>query len=86
MLWRIIGSDTALLWIGLYPDELGRFVERINEFSLELLKAQFKAADGMLDGVIVWGDVAYDKGMLFSPDYWRKYFKPGVKAMIPAAQ
>lgn len=82
MLWRIIGSDTALLWIGLYPDELARFVERINEFSLELLKAQFKAADGMLDGVIVWGDVAYDKGMLFSPDYWRKYFKPGVKAMV----
>ncbi len=82
MLWRIIGSKNALLWIGLYPEEIGRFVERINEFSIELLKGQFKAADGMLDGVIVWGDVAYDKGMLFSPDYWRKHFKPGVKAMI----
>ena len=82
MLWRIIGSDTALFWIGMYPDEVGRFVEKINDFALELLKAQFKAADGKLDGVIVWGDVAYDKGMLFSPDYWRKYFKPGVKAMV----
>ena len=82
MLWRIIGSDNALVWIGLYPDEVGRFVERINRFALELLKAQFKAADGMLDGVIVWGDVAYDKGMLFSPDYWRKHFKAGVKAMV----
>ncbi|MBA7664105.1 hypothetical protein ES703_72156 [subsurface metagenome] len=82
MLWRIIGSKNALLWIGLYPEEIGRFVGRISEFSLELLKGQFKAADGMLDGVIVWGDVAYDKGMLFSPDYWRKHFKPGVKAMI----
>ncbi|MBW8034628.1 MAG: hypothetical protein FVQ79_02925 [Planctomycetes bacterium] len=82
MLWRIIGSENALLWIGLYPDEIGRFVERINEFALELLKAQFKAADGMLDGVIVWGDVAYDKGMLFSPDFWRRHFKDGVKAMV----
>jgi len=81
-LWRIIGSKNALLWIGLYPDEVGRFVERINEFSLGLTEAQIKAADGMLDGMIIWGDVAYNNGMLFSPDYWRKYFKPGVKALI----
>ena len=32
MLWRIIGSENALLWIGLYPDELARFVERITAF------------------------------------------------------
>ena len=82
MLWRIIGSENALLWIGMYPDDVGRFVERINEFSCELLKAQIKVADEMLDGVIIWGDVAYTRGMLFSPDYWRKYFKPGVKTMI----
>jgi hypothetical protein len=82
MLWRIIGSENALLWIGLYPDEVARFVERINTFSIELLKAQIMAADGMLDGVIIWGDVAFTRGMLFSPEYWRKYFKPGVKAMI----
>jgi hypothetical protein len=49
---------------------------------VELLKAQIKAAGGMLDGIIVWGDVAYKDGMLFSPEYWRKYFKPGVEAMI----
>ena len=36
----------------------------------------------MLDGAIIWGDVAYTRGMLFSPDYWRKYFKPGIKTMI----
>ena len=81
-LWRIIGSENALLWIGMYPDEVGRFVERINEFSLEFLRAQIKAADGMLDGIMIWGDVSYIRGMLFSPEYWRKYFKPGVKALI----
>ena len=36
----------------------------------------------MLDGMVIWGDVAYTREMLFSPDYWRKVFKPGVKAMI----
>jgi len=82
MLWRIIGSENAMLWMGLYPDEVARFVERINAFALELVRAQIRAAGGMLDGIVVWGDVAYKKGMLFSPDYWRRVFKPGVKAII----
>ena len=33
-LWRIIGSENAMLWIGLYPDEIARFVERLHAFSL----------------------------------------------------
>ena len=82
MLWRTIGSENVMLWIGLYPDEVGRFVERIIEFSVEMTKAQIKAADGLLDGMVIWGDVAYKRDMLFSPVYWRKYFKPGVKAII----
>jgi uroporphyrinogen-III decarboxylase len=82
MLWRIIGSENTLLWMGLYPDHIARFVERINAFALEIVKAQIKAADGMLDGMVIWGDVAYKSGMLFSPAFWRKHFKPGVKALI----
>ncbi|OGO28349.1 MAG: hypothetical protein A2W33_10445 [Chloroflexi bacterium RBG_16_52_11] len=81
-LWRIIGSENVMLWIGLYPDEVGRFVERINEYALEHTKAQIKAAGGMLDGMVIWGDVAYRKDVFFSPNYWRKYFKPGVKAIV----
>jgi hypothetical protein len=79
---RIIGPQSNLLWAGLYPERLGRFVERTNEFALEMLKAQIKAAAGLLDGMVIWGDIAYKKDMFFSPDYWRKYYKPGLKAMI----
>lgn len=82
ILWRTIGSGNVMLWIGLYPDEIGRFVERIGEFALGLAKAQIQAAAGMLDGMVVWGDVAYRKDMFFSPDYWRRYFKPVVKAIV----
>ncbi len=28
------------------------------------------------------GDIAYTKDMFFSPDYWRRYYKPGLKAMV----
>jgi uroporphyrinogen decarboxylase len=82
MLWRIIGSEKVLQWIGRYPHEVARFVERIGEFAVELTKAQIEAADGMLDGMVMAGDVAYRKDLFFSPDYWRKHFKPVVKAIV----
>ena len=82
MLWRIIGSENVMLWIGLYPDEIGKFLERLGEFSLGLAKAQIKAAAGLLDGMVIWGDVAYRKDLFFSPDYWRKHFKPIVRAIV----
>ncbi len=79
---RIVGPENLLLWIGLYPERFGHFVQRTNEWALELLKAQIKAAGGLLDGMVIWGDVAYRKDVFFSPDYWRKYYKPGLQAMV----
>jgi len=34
---------------------------------------------------VIWGDVAYRNALLFSPVYWRRYFKPWVKAMTDYA-
>ncbi|MGA2478084.1 MAG: uroporphyrinogen decarboxylase family protein [Spirochaetia bacterium] len=81
-LWRIIGSENVMLWIGLYPEELARFIERLGVFLVEMTRAQIKAGGGLLDGMVIWGDVAYVNGMLFSPDFWRKHFKPVVAEQI----
>jgi uroporphyrinogen decarboxylase len=82
MLWRILGSQRVMLWIGLYPDEIARFVERIHRFNLGIAEAQIEAADGQLAGMVIWGDVAYRRDMFFSPAYWRRVFKPGVRALV----
>ncbi len=82
LLWRIIGSENTLLWMGLYPDEIARFVDRIGAFAVEMTRAQIVAAGGMLDGMVIWGDVAYKNDMLFSPEYWRANFKPWVAAIV----
>lgn len=79
---RIVGPETNMLLIAMYPERYGAFIERTNAFALEICKAQIKAAGGMLDGMVIWGDIAYKKDMFFSPNYWRQYFKPGVKAMV----
>ena len=82
LLWRIVGSENVMYWIGEHPERLGAQIERISEYCLDVTRAQIKAAAGLLDGMVVWGDVAYKKGMLFSPAYWRRYFKPCVKAIV----
>lgn len=78
-LWRIIGPENALMKIAESPDVIARFVERIGDFMVGMAREQIAQADGKLTGLYIWGDVAYNKGLLFSPDYWRNVFKPQVK-------
>lgn len=81
-LTRLVGQENTLFWMGMYPDELGACINKIGQFYLDCMKAQIGAAGGLLDGMVIWGDVAYKQTMLFDPEYWRAYFKPWVKAMI----
>jgi uroporphyrinogen decarboxylase len=81
-LTRLLGQANTLLWMGMNPDRLGACINTIGQFYLDCTKAQIAAAGGLLDGFVIWGDVAYTKTMLFSPAYWREYFKPWVKAMV----
>ena len=84
-LTRLIGPQNNMLWIGMYPERMGKVINRIGQFYLDCTKAQIDAADGLLDGFVIWGDVAYKIDMFFSPDYWRTYFKPWVKLMAEYA-
>jgi hypothetical protein len=84
-LTRLIGQQNTLLWMGLYPERMGRVIDRIGAFYTACARAAIDAADGLLDGFVIWGDVAYKRGLFFSPDYWRAYFKPWVKAMTHCA-
>lgn len=84
-LTRLIGPENNMLWIGMYPQRMGKVTNRIGQFYLDCAKAQIDAADGLLDGFVIWGDVAYKNSMFFSPDYWRENFKPWVKAIAEYA-
>ncbi len=84
-LWRMIGTENALMKLAERPDRMNAFVERIGDFLVEAVRAQAEAAGGVLAGLYVWGDIAYDKGMLFSPEVWRTIFKPQVARICDAA-
>ena len=81
-LWRIIGSENALTWMGLEPERLAAFVDRIGAFNHEFARAQIEAGRGRLSGMYIWGDVAYVRGMLFGGPRWRELFRPHLKKLI----
>ena len=74
-----------MLWMAEFPERMGEVINRIGAFYLEMAKAELAAGAGMLDGFVIWGDVAYRKCTFMSPDYWRRYFKPWVAAITDAA-
>ena len=78
-LWRIIGPQNVYYKMGEDPERLGRFAERLGDFLLGIVEGQIEAAGGRLTGIYVWGDVASTRGMLFSPDLWRRLHKPQLK-------
>ena len=81
-LWRIIGSENALVWMASEPQKFADFVNRVGEWLLALTRAEIQAGAGRLAGMVIYGDVAYRRGMLFNPRRWRELFKPHVKALI----
>lgn len=81
-LTRLIGQVNALLWMGEYPERMGAVIDRLGAFYLAMAEAELAAGRGLLDGFVIWGDVAYRKGTFMSPAYWRRHFKPWVERMI----
>ena len=84
-LTRLIGQENTMLWMAEHPERMGEVINRIGAFYLEMTRAELEAGAGLLDGFVIWGDVAYKKCTFMSPRYWREYFKPWVRQMAEAA-
>ncbi len=42
----------------MHPERMGKAINRIGQFYLECAKAEIAAAENLLDGFVIWGDVA----------------------------
>jgi hypothetical protein len=77
-LTRLVGQHHALLWLAEFPERMAAVIERIGAFYLNMAKAEMEAGAGLLDGFVIWGDVAYKKSTFMAPGVWRECFKPWV--------
>lgn len=86
MLWRIMGSENVLCKLAEEPLPMARCIERLGGFLVGIVRGQAAAAGDRLTGLYIWGDVAFDRGMLFSPAYWREVYKPQLARICRAAR
>jgi hypothetical protein len=82
---RLIGPQNHMMWIALEPGRMGAVLDRVGQFYLDCTKAAIDVAGPWLDGFVIWGDVAYKRGTFMHPDFWRRHYKPWVKAMADYA-
>jgi len=85
MVWRIMGTENVLFKLAEAPDRMGRIIERLGDFLVGIVEGQVAAAEGKLSGLYIWGDIAYDKAMFFSPALWRRLYKPQLQRICEAA-
>ena len=76
-LWRMRGPEGVYLDLAIYPEKVKEFVDRIGDFMIEIGKRQMEFEG--VQGLFIWGDVAYKNGMLFSPKMWKGIFYPVIK-------
>ena len=77
-IWRIRGSEG--LWMDLITnkEKVKNFVKKVEEYEIAIGLKQIEMG---VNFILIAGDVAYDKGMFFSPQIWREVFKPTLKNM-----
>jgi len=85
MVWRIMGTENVLMKLAEAPDRMARFIARLGDFLVGIAEGQIAAAGGKLRGLYIWGDIAYDHGMFFSPKYWREVYKPQLARICDVA-
>jgi uroporphyrinogen decarboxylase len=73
------GPEGVFMNLATNPQDVKKFVEMIGDYMIEIGKRQLDF-DGV-EGLFIWGDVAYKNGMLFSPKIWKEVFYPVVKRM-----
>ncbi len=79
--WYIHGLEETIMDMAANPDYANALFDKVMQFPL---KAGLKLIDEGVDMVWLGDDVGMQHAMMMSPDMWRKYLKPRMKALISA--
>ena len=83
---ELVGFETAQIWLLTDPKLIDAMVENITHWNCLMWENIIKAAPGQIDILYVGDDPAGQQGMMFSPELWRKHFKPAFKRLFQVAK
>lgn len=77
--WELRGFEQYLMDLILEPRLAETLAQRALEHRIEQSKQLVRCGADM---IVMYGDIAMQEGMMFSPQIWRKYFKPGLRTWL----
>ncbi|UCH89259.1 MAG: hypothetical protein JSV49_01015 [Thermoplasmata archaeon] len=82
---RVIGLKNALMTMKSEPDKLKPVLNKFGTVMKEFGLAQIRyGGGGKLQGIWIWGDIAYTRGLMMAPELYRELVLPALKNMCSA--
>jgi uroporphyrinogen decarboxylase len=75
-LFNLFGFERTLMNLALEPLLMEAAIRRIEEFTLEFTRRSLEATRGLADVLFYGDDFSSQKGLLISPEQWRRFLKP----------
>ncbi len=85
-LFDLFGYETALMNLHAEPLVMEAAVRHIEEFTLEFARRSLEATAGLADIFWYGDDFATQRGLLLSPDQWRRFLKPTYRKVFELAR
>jgi len=83
---NLLGMERALIDMLLNPEFYQRLIDKIMEFQLPFLEKLFTEARGRIDFLRIGDDFGGQQGLLFSPELWRRFMQPALRAVSALAK
>lgn len=82
---ELIGMERFMMEMYDQPELVHAIVDRSFEFYYDQTLRAFEQNPGFIDFMFLGNDFGSQRALLMSPDFWREYFKPGIKRMVDLA-
>lgn len=82
---RLLGEETALMNIMMEPELFAQILEDYNAFTLNMVRT-ILSRGYKFDAMMVFSDLTYGKGMLFSPKIYREFVLPHQQKLFALAK
>lgn len=83
-IWRLRGVEQSLIDMIENQDFVRKMAEKIADHMIAVGLKQLEIAKGKMAGIWIWGDIAYNSGLLFSPESYKELIFPSLKKMCKA--
>jgi uroporphyrinogen decarboxylase len=81
-LFNLFGIEKTLMNMALAPELIDAASDKIKEFTVEFTRRSLEAGKGLADIYFHGDDFSTQKGLMISPDQWRRFLKPTFKAVF----